>query len=223
MENLKYILYVRNTILNKIIKGYIVGDLKRMLEIKVIPNHDGNLNFPILLYALSSISFLGYLIAEKELKHDSQRIKTYIKTIFIPEDFIQIEPHLDLLTEKFRNGLAHEFFPKMSGVSRDNSVLWSQSSEGYWVIDADIFTNMFIKSVVNLEEKIKDEDISIRIFQRFNKIQEKNLELKNIPTISISTSTSPLASLATTTTLPLSKGDTGVTGRWPKDKESYID
>lgn len=56
MTDEEKIKFVRERIIGKITRGYIVGDLKRMLDIEVIPDHDGNVNFPIALYTLTSMS-----------------------------------------------------------------------------------------------------------------------------------------------------------------------
>lgn len=223
MDNKEEIAFVRDYIIRKIVKGYIVGDLKRLLSIKVIPNHDGNCNFPIALYVLTSMSFLGYLISERELINDWERINAYIDGMFREEDKAKIEPHRAEFTNKFRNGLAHEFFPKMAGISRVNSELMTLSEEGYWVLDADILADMFIKSADNLENATRDEAFCLRMFSRYNEIQRRNLELKNRPLVT--TTNVVRSSGATTTTLPYesnqgdmglnisrSKGDTGASG-----------
>lgn len=222
MTNAEKVSFVRDYIIGKVVKGYVVGDLERMLRIKVIPNHDGNCNFPIALYTLTSMSFLGYLIAKRELVNDWERINAYIDEMFSEEDKAKIEPHRAEFTNKFRNGLAHEFFPKMAGISRVNSELMTLSEEGYWVLDADILAKMLIKSVANLEDATRDETFCIRVFDRYNEIQKRNLEFKDRPPVPVTKVVQ--SSGATTTTLPYelihrgdagpdisqSKGDTGV-------------
>jgi hypothetical protein len=113
--------YAKNYLLGKVTKGYMVGDIKRMLAIKVKPNQDGNCNFPIALYTLSCMDFLGYLIAKEEYSlfgDTEKRIKAYIDTAFIVKDKEQLQPYMANFVGKFRHGLGHEFFPKMAGISR---------------------------------------------------------------------------------------------------------
>lgn len=222
MTDEEKIKFTKDYIIGKVANGYIVGDLERMLGIKVILNHDGNANFPIALYTLTSMSFLGYLVADREFSNDWERINAYIEAMFVPEDKSEIEPHKTEFANKFRNGLAHEFFPKMAGISRVNDRLMTLSAEGYWVLDADILAKMFIRSVNNLVKASEDNDFCRRVFDRYNAIQERNLELKNKPSITTTTSTARssgattttlpynLASMATLPNIPLSKGDTGV-------------
>ena len=144
--------------------------------------------------------------------------------MFLPGDKSEIEPHKTEFANKFRNGLAHEFFPKMAGISRVNDRLMTLSAEGYWVLDADILAKMFIESVDNLIKASEDTDFCRRVFERYNAIQERNLELINKPSTTTTTSTTrsggattttlpyDLSAMATLPNIPLSKGDTGVTG-----------
>lgn len=221
--------FVKKEIFDKTINGYMVGDIRRLLTIKVIDNYSGNCNFPIALYVFSCMDFLGYLIAETEysLNGDTdKRINEYISVMFSEEAKKEIEPHKNEFIDKFRHGLTHEFFPKMSGISRANSELITKSIEGYWVLDADVIANMFIKSVENLSTLESNETVLQRIYNRYYKIQEKNKPLRDVSTF---TSTTARASMATTTTVPpelirgmedlnedkndnFSKGDTGVAG-----------
>lgn len=55
MTDEEKIKFTKDYIIGKVANGYIVGDLERMLGIKVILNHDGNANFPIALYTLTSM------------------------------------------------------------------------------------------------------------------------------------------------------------------------
>lgn len=198
MKDEEKVIFVKNYIVNKIAKGYMVGDLNRLLDIKVIPDHDGNANFPIALYTLTCMSFLGYLIADRDLLHDWERINVYIEQMFNPEDKAEIEPHKVEFSNKYRNGLVHEFFPKMGGISRVNNQLMTLSKEGFWVLDADILAKMFKRSVDNFSGATAENSFCIRIYERYKTIQDKNLSLKDKPT----TSTTALSSRATTTTLP---------------------
>ncbi|HUV47045.1 MAG TPA: hypothetical protein VMW29_02825 [Candidatus Bathyarchaeia archaeon] len=219
--------FVREEIVGKMVCGYMVGDIKRLLEIKVIENYDGNCNFPIALYVFSCMDFLGYLFAENKYNPSgdtAKRINAYIDLFFTDKAKAEIEPHKTEFVDTFRNGLSHEFFPKISGISRINDSLMSISEKGYWVMDADILARMFLESVENLKKFSTHVTVSCRAYDRYSEIQKENIQSKT-HTVSSSTARS---SMATTTTLPLelikrldaddnvgvpsSKGDTGVAG-----------
>lgn len=194
--------FVREEIVGKMIGGYMVGDTKRLLEIKVIENYDGNCNFPIALYVFSCMDFLGYLFAKGKQNprgDTAKRINAYISLFFTDEAKAGIEPHKTEFVDTFRNGLSHEFFPKISGISRVNNGLMSVSVNGYWVLDADILAKMFLDSVSSLSRLASDTIVAEQVYDRYFEIQKKNIQSKT-HTISSSTARS---SLATTTTLPL--------------------
>ena len=200
--------WVKNELLSKIVRGYIVGDLRRMLNIEVVPNYDGNCNFPIALYTLTSMDFLGYLIAEQEFSphgNTGGRISAYIEMVFDSEDRRKLEPYMEHFVTKFRHGLAHEFSPKMAGISRGNSEImtWSKEDE-CWVLDADRLAEMFLGSVANLEKLVDDVRVGVRIFDRYEKKQLEIAKYRCRPDISdIGTGTiSSSTASATTTMLP---------------------
>ncbi|WP_420627619.1 hypothetical protein [Candidatus Leptofilum sp.] len=225
--------FVKNTILEKVVKGYIVGDLRKMLGIEVDPNAHGNLNFPIALYTFTSLEYLGYLVSSRPLTelnghgYTQKRILDFITHHFSAQDKAEVFKLENEFVKMFRHGLAHEFFPKMSaGISRTNSTLWSKSRErGSWVLDADIFANMFINSIPNLESKIEETDFYLRVYERYHlKIEDTPENLLTTTT----TFTGPSSGPHTTTllprdnesldgdmgsiNLPYSQGDTGVAG-----------
>ena len=200
--------WVKNELLSKIVRGCIVGDLRRMLNIEVVPNYYGNCNFPIALYTLTSMDFLGYLIAKQEFSphgNTGGRIRAYIEMVFDSEDRRKLEPYRKHFVAKFRHGLAHEFFPKKAGISRGNSEImtWSKEDE-CWVLDADRLAEMFLGSVANLEKLVDDVKVGVRISDRYEKMQLEIAEYKRRPDISdIPTETISLSTAgATTTTLP---------------------
>ena len=198
--------WVKNELLSKIVRGYIVGDLRRMLNIEVVPNYDGNCNFPIALYTLTSMDFLGYLIAEQEFRLDGGtvgRINAYIEMVFDSEDRRKLKPYMEHFVAKFRHGLAHEFFPKRAGISRGNSEImtWSKEDE-CWVLDADRLAEMFLGSVANLEKLVDDVRVGVKIFDRYKKKQLDIAEYRHRPDISeIRAGTIPLSTASATTTM----------------------
>lgn len=174
--------FVKNVILKQIVKGYMIEDLKRLIAIPVIPNTAGNCNFPIALYTLSCMDFLGYLIAQPSYslwgKDTIKRIEAYIDMTFTAPAKKEFEPNRSKFIEKFRHGLSHEFFPKNSGVSRIRpkekaTLMWKLEAD-LWILDADLLSSYFIDSVVNLESIIKEADLCDRIYERYIKIQQNN-------------------------------------------------
>lgn len=128
------------------------------------------------------MDFLGYLISNREeptLKDpkepDPMRIIDYIE-FFNDEDKHQISKHSDILVKVFRNGLAHQFFPKRAGVSRVNNELFTKSKEGgYLVLDAEILAKMFLKSIENLTIKsTKDDELSYKLYKRLKKFDDNS-------------------------------------------------
>jgi hypothetical protein len=178
MSNAEKIGFIRNYI-TEIVKGHMVGDIKRLLNIKVIPGTShGNCNFPIVLYVFSCMDFLGYLVAIEEYslygRDTEKRVMAYIDQMFSYEAKKEIEPHRKWFVDTFRHGLSHEFFPKMAGVSRTNAKLMTLRPDGYWVLDADILARMFIQSTDNLVKKTEDEIFCIDIYERNNNILTAN-------------------------------------------------
>ena len=205
-----------NGFFQQVIRGWMIGDLKRLTEnILPIPNSDGNCNFPISLYVFSCIEFLGYLTTEDfdSIKdgpggYSSRRIITFIENFFPDESKREIEPYKALFVNIFRNGLAHEYFAKSAGISRSVEHLLYKDSTGNLILDADRFASTFEQSTTKLKEKIaSDDNLVKRIYERYHENYNKNANFsKNTP---ISTSTTLIESFATlsresyTTTQPM--------------------
>lgn len=219
----KKVTWVKQVLLVETVKGYIVGDLKRLTNIKVINNYDGNANFPIALYTFSCMDFLGFLIADQQysLKGDTNnRIKAYIEKTFTHEDQKELKPHMSYLVNIFRNGLTHTFFPKLAGISRINSQIFTKSpKDGSIVLDADKLVDMFLRSVPNLELLLEDDNLCEQAYNRYEEIIEDHKATTT--STSTSSSTIPTGTAIGTATvqppqdfqnLPESQGDTGCTG-----------
>lgn len=219
----KDVTWVKQVLLVETVKGYIVGDLKRLTNIKVINGYNGNANFPIALYVFSCMDFLGFLIADRQysLKGDTNnRIQAYIEKTFAPEDKTKLQPHMSYLVNIFRNGLTHTFFPKIAGISRTNSEIFTRSPQGnYIVLDVDQLVGMFLRSVSNLEELFEDDDLCKQVYLRYQDILADHQSTTT--STSTSSSTIPIGTAMGTATvqppqdlqnLPKSKGDTGCAG-----------
>jgi hypothetical protein len=63
--------------------------------------------------------------------------------------------------------MAHQYFPKMAAISRVDKSVFTKTSDGNLVLQADIFANMFIKSLKNLEIIFENDDLCKGIYDRF--------------------------------------------------------
>lgn len=168
--------FVKNYIFGKVIKTFMVEDLKSMLGID--PNKEGACNFPIALYTLSCIDYLGYLIADKTYsrygRDTDKRIRDYINMTFDEIDKESLVLYLEKLVDQFRHGLAHEYFPKLAGISRITSKVVVLDKDMV-ILNADIFANMFLKSLQNLESLL-DDNFCLKIHDRYNSIYNDNVK-----------------------------------------------
>lgn len=163
-------------IIDRICRGWILQDLKRLIQIPVIPNSDGNCNFPIALFVLSCMDFLGYLTSLQELNSigdTEKRIKTYIDLYFVETDKKALRPYMDDFVEVFRHGLSHEFFPKYGGISRTiPHVIWQKDDK--LVLDADELSHAFIRSIDNLSDRLDQLPLAERVVRRYETKQNEN-------------------------------------------------
>lgn len=203
-NNKNKIKFVRTYIVEKVVKGYIIADLQRLLDIPVIPDKFGNCNFPIALFTFSCMDFLGYLISETEyslIGDTKNRIEACINILFSKKSQDEIEPYKNEFVDKFRHGLTHEFFPKMSGISRKNKTLMSLTNKGHLILDADVLANMFIESLKRFQEMASEDTFCLRIFDRYKKNQDTNSD-KDIPRKTYPSSPASLATVAPTPSQP---------------------
>ena len=208
---------MRGYFLDTVVKGYMVGDLERMLEIEIRTGQYRNCNFPIALYTFACTDYLGYLISKKKYSRTGRdtgpRIKAYIDRTFTRQHKKELdESNWSGFVNVFRHGLAHEFFPKMAGVSRVMGKLLTWSKEqGYWILDANCWAKAFIESVPTLASLMEDDGTCVTMYDRYIEFLTPKGPTMPPPTHTTASST---PSDKTTTTLPpdLEPGasDTGV-------------
>ena len=201
----------------EIIDGWMLGDLENMVtKIPHVKGGVGNCNFPIALYIFSCVEFLGFLtsdviITDHEDSYTKKRIWFYINSYFDDSSISQLKPYENDFVNIFRHGLAHEFFAKAAGISRDESLLVFYDTElKSLVLDADKFYNAFKSSTENLKKAVSQnsDKIADKMLSRYNVLQASNIIKflpKNIPTSTHTSSSN--ASIAeptekTTTTFP---------------------
>lgn len=162
----------------KVIEGYMLGDLKRMIEVPVLPNQTGNLNFPITLYIFSCIEFLGTLVSETPIPDrpgaTQDRFWAYVELAF-GNNLQTFQQYRTNFIQIFRHGLTHEFFAKNAGVGRNNAEIFSISVGGKIVLDADRFYDVFKDSCDTLKSLLEtSEELKERVSSRYIELQERN-------------------------------------------------
>lgn len=162
--------------LNKHVFGWIKRDFERMLsEVKPIPYGEGNINFFLAFCALSVVEFLGSLLLGEDKKFE-ENAREYISRCFDkPEEY-----PIEILRDFFRNGLAHEFFPR-GAVSRDNKrpAIVYDDDIGI-ILDAETLVNDLLQSLDKFKTKLDDdkyEKIIKEIRLKIKKFQTKYKDL----------------------------------------------
>lgn len=151
------------------INDYICGDLQSLLAVP--KKRNGACNFPIALYSLSCMDYLGFLTSEKKLKTNGTdtlaRIRTFGDKYFSEFAKGSIAGRWSDLTQIFRHGLSHTFFPKGGGVARGNGQEILSDQDGITVLNADALAREVINAMSRLGDDVKNnESLCLRIFDR---------------------------------------------------------
>ncbi|XOA43130.1 MAG: hypothetical protein ACKKMO_01490 [Candidatus Nealsonbacteria bacterium] len=172
----------KDTFLNKIVLGWIKRDFERMLSgVPVIPKGEGNINFFLALCALATMEFLGSFLLGKKVNFE-KNVEEYVNRCFNNPD----EYPICILREVFRNGLAHEFFPR-GIITRDGThpaVFLDTKTSGV-VLDAETLVNDLLDSLDNFKNELEEEKYKERMEQLEKQLEESRKkckeEIKNIP------------------------------------------
>lgn len=172
-------------LIDTVIEGYMLSDLRRIIALPVIPNQVGNCNFPIVLYIFACMEFLGTLVSEKPIPDrpgsTQERVWAYMELTV--ESFKDFEKYKDSFIQIFRHGLSHEFFAKNAGISRHQSDIFGTSPGGKLVLDADRFYDVFQDSCFKLKSMVNtDQELTERISVRYLKLQQRNREQWSVNT-----------------------------------------
>lgn len=208
----------------EVVKALMIGDLNNMVtKIPVVPNAGGNCNFPIALFIFSCIEFLGYLTSENLIEGSSNyskdRVLSYIDSYFGENYKVQIKDNKEIFVAVFRHGLAHEFFAKAAGISRQTGTLiTTDKSTGYLVLDADEFYVAFRASTETLKVKISNNDggVADKIVSRYGALLKKNLS-KFTPKFIASKTFTPIS--GPSIARPLKSVNNTGTASYPLDSE----
>ncbi|MFA6184795.1 MAG: hypothetical protein WCT51_04335 [Candidatus Shapirobacteria bacterium] len=165
---------LNNPIIGDIKKAlvYINSDLNRLIkEIKPRNNIPGDCNFPIILFCLTSIEFLGTLCFDDST--DEQRSKKYIEKYFIDNKSKELIYKFGILNfvNIFRNGLTHNFYVKHGfGIQRKSREILFLNRENKFILRTNKFVNSFLKSLSSFEEELKNNNFQDEICRRYLKL-----------------------------------------------------
>lgn len=130
----------------------------------------GGCNFPIVLYTLSCMEWLGFLL--RDCGASTTQLNKTTENLDGCLDFFEVKYHdiriRNIIKLLFRHGLVHQFGPKFSGISRGYHFDPPIAFHGLIpVLDADQLANDFIKAVDKITEGIVKGEID------YNKINRK--------------------------------------------------
>lgn len=150
----------KDEFIKKVVFGWIKKDFERMLEIKVIPNGDGNINFPLTLCALADMEYLGSLLIGSDCGFN-KCVGEYISRCFArPQEY-----PIEILGDIFRHSLAHEFFAR-GGICRNGKhpAIFMDDKLGI-ILDADTLVIDFLGSLEKFKNNLSEENYRIRMAQ----------------------------------------------------------
>jgi len=152
---------------------YIEADVKRLIEIEPMDG-PGDCNFPIAIFCLSSIEFLGKIISNKNNCKD--QALDYINKYFVDgKNKNQIKDIGRDFMGVFRDGPAHIFFPKFgAGIRRKGDELISKTSTNKIILSTDKFADEFLKSLNRFRYDFNnDKEFRVKIIDNYGNILSK--------------------------------------------------
>lgn len=183
----------------KVIKGYLVCDIKNLLKDEYDDKEFGGCAAPLAMTVFSAMNLLGYLTSTKhmtQLHIDNSADKVTDTDICIKEyckDWMK-KVHKkygkstiqEMFVDLFRNGFAHQFisiYPSAITRSSTMKVLigFSGNSDDLPILQVKILAQDFLKSIDQLELKINpSSSINIKFIENFhirmNEQKEKYLK-----------------------------------------------
>ena len=203
----------KDDFIKNIVFGWMESDIKRM--VKEIPTEDGkigNINFPLALYILVCIEYLGGFLLGKEGDYTSNT-KEYINKCFKTKN----EYCTDILRDFFRNGLAHSY--GRGAISRANirpAIYFKDKNLP--LLDVETLASDFLGSLNEFKQQLNDENYKKRMDQELQKIKHlkekhkdkiEDLKTKNGSTVEISSAnvSYPNGPFKNTTTIPYNDED----------------
>jgi hypothetical protein len=155
-----------------IVQGWIKTDVQNMMNTKPNDFGFGALNYPLTFMVLSSIDALGTFLLGKDPRNFQLSTSTYIN-LCLPQYF-------EILNTKFlgdlvRNGLAHEYFSRISVTKNVSDDLIYKITESEIAINSYKLGSIFINSLTKFSEILPDHTFE----SRYNEIQKRFQEFKN--------------------------------------------
>lgn len=165
-----------DTLLNKIVFGWIKHDLERMTtEIPALDGAVGNINFPLALCVLAYIEYLGGFLLGEEGNFTNNATE-YIDKCFTHKN----EYPIDILRDIFRNGLAHEYFAR-GAISRNNlrPAVYKQSGAGA-ILDVETLVTDFLDSLDKFKAQLTEEKYQKRMSKALDEIERFKTKHKTL-------------------------------------------
>jgi len=163
--------------IDKYVFGWIRKDFERIKSgVPAIPNGVGNVNFFLALCVLTTMDCLGsFLRGEKG--YFEKNVSEYINKCFKNPN----EYPIAILKEIFRNGLAHEFFPKGGAISRDGiHPAVSVDDKNRVILDAETLVNDFLISLDKFSIELDENKYQERMKQFEEDEKESQEKCKEI-------------------------------------------
>lgn len=168
--------------LQKVVFGYLQGDLTRMVKtIRPVQNKAGNINFPLALFTLSCMDYLGSYLHGRD-KAFMKNIQRYLDLCFThPQQYPVV------VLKIFRDPLAHRFFLG-GGVSRGGrSPALTKTLDGNALLDVEVLVSDFLASLPTFAAKLDDNAFSQREAQLMARSSKEEAEaatqISNLPPI----------------------------------------
>lgn len=131
-------------------------------------------NFPLALCTLSYIEFLGSILTGNGAKGEGKNnTKTYLENCFDNKHYLD---KIEILWDVFRNGLAHDYFPRgaVSKVGPGPMI----NINGKMVLNIMDFSQEFLASLDKFKAVLDKEESTANFDKRINEITTKTSELE---------------------------------------------
>ncbi|KKS07566.1 hypothetical protein A3K01_00245 [candidate division WWE3 bacterium RIFOXYD1_FULL_43_17] len=162
----------KDKFINDIVFEWIKLDLMHMKnDIPPRKYEQGNIHFPLVLYTLSCMDFLGAFLHDRPLGPGTSSIGDYIGGC----GFDAEEYNANLLKQLYRNNLAHNYFPYGSITRNGYSRLFYKGPHYDINLDAEKLVNDFLESLATFATKLTNDRYEKRMTE-YKSIRENFLE-----------------------------------------------
>jgi len=162
--------------IEEVINRWTKNDLAGMRDaIRPISGESGNINFPLALCTLAYMEFIGGFLWGED-RGFACNVMRYIDDCFTSRK----EYPIDILTDLFRNGLVHEYFPR-GGVSRNGKRPAIYKGNKYnIVLDAETLVTDFFNSLGIFINKLETTKYEKRMDQAIGRISSLKNKYKDL-------------------------------------------